>query len=146
MFGSDVAENKLSFSKLDLYVILSGILDGSKFHEFKVYYGPQAITGTGCIEGRRVGVVANIEDVGVKEAFKITHFINMCNRRKLPIIFLQNANLNEEPCNAIMEDSEEETDLLKARGALASMIATTNVPKIAVTLSGLSPVGSLTMV
>jgi len=128
-------------------VILSGILDGSKFHEFKAYYGPQAITGLGCIEGRRIGVIANVGDVDYKEALKITHFVNSCNRRKIPLLFLQNSEVQENmaPEADLVEENEIDIHLLKCRGTLAAQIATASVPKIAITLSGLSQCGSLTM-
>lgn len=141
----DIAEGKDSFTKLDIYVILSGILDGSKFHEFKAYYGTQAIAGTGVIEGRRVGIVANIGDVGIKEALKISHFVNSCSRRRLPILFIQNSHLHEDMPNE-KYDEETEMGLLKCRGSLASLISTCNVPKVALTISALSQDGLLTMV
>lgn len=133
-----------------MYVILSGILDGSKFHEFKVLYGPEAITGQGCIEGRRIGVVANCGNIGYKEALKISHFVNSCNRRRVPIMFLQNCVIEEktgtQDYSESTEDNENEMSLLKCRASLASQIATVDVPKIALTISGLSQEGCLTMV
>ncbi len=121
-------------------------MDGSKFHEFKAYYGTQAITGTGVIEGRRVGIVANIGDVGIKEALKISHFVNSCSRRRLPILFLQNSHLHEDIQTEKSNDEEIDMGLLKCRGSLASLISTCNVPKIALTISALSQDGLLTMV
>ncbi|ODN03630.1 putative methylcrotonoyl-CoA carboxylase beta chain, mitochondrial [Orchesella cincta] len=144
----DVAESKDYFSKLDLYVILSGILDGSKFHEFKSYYGQNAIAGMGCLEGRRIGIVANVGNVGPKEALKLSHFVNSCSRRSIPILFLQNSLMDETGCEEqsyLTDNDEIDTTVLKCRAALASAIATSTVPKIGITLSGLSQDGCLTM-
>ncbi|CAL8094231.1 unnamed protein product [Orchesella dallaii] len=144
----DVAESKDHFSKLDLYVILSGILDGSKFHEFKSFYGQNAIAGMGCIEGRRIGIVANVSDVGPKEALKLSHFVNSCSRRGIPILFLQNSSVDESTCEDhgyTLDNDEIDTTVLKSRAALASAIASASVPKIGFTLSGLSQDGCLTM-
>lgn len=122
-------------------------MDGSRFNEFKALYGQQAIAGFGSIEGQKVGVVANVGDVGSKEAIKISHLVNICTRRKLPLIFVQNCKLNESSASQDFPDTtESEAELIKRRGALASFIATCSVPKIALTVSGLSQHGSVTMV
>lgn len=74
----------------DMYAVLSRILDGSRFHEFKEHYGKTLITGFGNIYGHKVGIIANNGVLFSEAALKGTHFIQLCSQRNIPIIFLQN--------------------------------------------------------
>ena len=74
----------------DMYAVLSRILDGSRFHEFKEHYGKTLITGFGNLYGHKVGIVANNGVLFSEAALKGTHFIELCAQRKVPLIFLQN--------------------------------------------------------
>ena len=71
-----------------MYAVLSRILDGSRFHEFKEHYGKTLITGFGNLYGHKVGVVANNGVLFSEAALKGTHFIELCAQRKVPLIFL----------------------------------------------------------
>jgi predicted RNA binding protein YcfA (HicA-like mRNA interferase family) len=76
--------------KLDMYAVLSRLLDASKFHEFKEKFGPTLITGFGHLYGNPVGIVANNGVLFAESAQKGAHFISLCGQRKVPLIFLQN--------------------------------------------------------
>lgn len=75
-----------------------------------------------------VGIIANSGQILEAEALKAAHFIDMCNRRATPLIFLQNSDAT----SALANDSYD----LKPRGSMSAAVATACVPKISVTLTG----------
>ncbi|PWD98215.1 carboxyl transferase domain-containing protein [Marinilabilia rubra] len=74
----------------DVREIIMRITDGSRFHEFKPDYGNTLVTGFARIHGRKVGILANNGVLFSESALKGTHFIEICNHRKIPMVFLQN--------------------------------------------------------
>ena len=68
--------------------VLSRLLDGSRFHEFKEKYGKTLITGFGHLYGRPVGIVANDGVLFSESAMKGAHFVQMCSKRDVPLLFL----------------------------------------------------------
>ena len=63
----------------DMYAVLSRILDGSRFHEFKEFYGNTLITGFGHLYGHPVGIVANNGVLFSESALKGAHFVQLCS-------------------------------------------------------------------
>ncbi|KMQ98284.1 methylcrotonoyl- carboxylase beta mitochondrial [Lasius niger] len=74
----------------DVKEVIARIVDGSKFHEFKTQYGETLVTGFAKIYGYHVGIVANNGVLFSESALKGAHFVQLCARRKIPLIFLQN--------------------------------------------------------
>ena len=108
----------------DMYAVLSRILDGSRFHEFKEHYGQTLITGYGHLYGYPVGIVANNGVLFSESALKGAHFVQMCSKRKIPLIFLQNIT-------GFMVGKKFESEGIAKNGAkLVSAVSTANVPKI----------------
>ncbi|MEV4423008.1 carboxyl transferase domain-containing protein, partial [Patulibacter sp. NPDC049589] len=70
--------------------IISRIVDGSRFHEFKANYGTTLVTGFARLHGHEVGIIANQGVIFSESALKGAHFIELCDQRKIPLIFLQN--------------------------------------------------------
>ena len=66
------------------------IVDGSRFHEFKELYGETLVCGFARIWGYPVGIVANNGILFSESALKGAHFIELCNQRGIPLVFLQN--------------------------------------------------------
>jgi len=77
-----------------------------------------------------VGLIANSDEILSPEALKAAHFLDMCNRRDVPVLFLQNSL----PLGARSSDAMDQV-VLKDRGKMSSMVATLEVPKITFTLS-----------
>ncbi|HLN81266.1 MAG TPA: carboxyl transferase domain-containing protein, partial [Thermoanaerobaculia bacterium] len=75
---------------LDVREVIARLVDGSRFHEFKARYGATLVCGFARISGFRVGIVANNGILFSESALKATHFIQMCARRRTPLLFLQN--------------------------------------------------------
>lgn len=74
----------------DIREIIARIVDASDFHEFKALYGTTLVTCFARIWGFPVGIVANNGVLFSESALKATHFIELCNERKVPLLFLQN--------------------------------------------------------
>ena len=74
----------------DVHEIIMRIIDESKFSEFKRDYGKSLVTGFARLHGHTVGILANNGILFSESALKGTHFIELCNHRKIPMIFLQN--------------------------------------------------------
>ena len=70
--------------------IIARIVDGSRFDEFKERYGATLVTGFARLHGYLVGIIANNGVLFSESALKATHFIELCNLRSVPLIFLQN--------------------------------------------------------
>ena len=74
----------------DAREVIARIVDGSRFDEFKERYATTVITGFARIHGFLVGIVANNGVLFSESALKVTHFVELCNPRSIPLIFLQN--------------------------------------------------------
>ena len=83
-----IPSGKQSFP--DVREVIMRITDGSRFHEFKPDYGNTLVTGFAQIHGRKVGILANNGVLFSESALKGTHFIELCNHRRIPMVFLQN--------------------------------------------------------
>jgi acetyl-CoA carboxylase carboxyltransferase component len=90
-----------------------------------------------------VGVVANTDEILGEEASKGAHFLNMCDRRDIPLIFLQNS-LPSTPSHH--SDAGGGVDILKSRAAMCATLATLSVPTISLTLSSCTQQDHLLMV
>jgi 3-methylcrotonyl-CoA carboxylase beta subunit len=74
----------------DIREIIARIVDGSEFQEFKKLYGATLVCGFAHIDGYPVGIVANNGILFPESAQKGAHFVQLCNRRRIPLVFLQN--------------------------------------------------------
>jgi len=74
----------------DVHEIIARLVDGSRFDEFKARYGTTLVTGFARLHGMLVGLVANNGVLFSESALKATHFIELCNLRGIPLVFLQN--------------------------------------------------------
>ena len=114
-------DHKRNFSMRD---VLGRTLDGSRFHEFKERFGPTLITGFGHLYGHPVGIVANNGVLLSESAQKGAHFVQMCSKRNVPLLFLQNIT-------GFMVGKKFESEGIAKHGAkMVSAVANANVPKI----------------
>lgn len=74
----------------DIRQVIARIVDGSRFSEFKEFYGTSLVTGFARLYGYPVGIVANNGILFSESALKGAHFVELCAQRKIPLIFLQN--------------------------------------------------------
>jgi len=114
----------------DIKEIISRVVDGSKFHEFKPRYGMTLVTGFGRIMGYPVGILANNGVLFSESALKGTHFIEMCGQRRIPLVFLQNIT-------GFMVGKQYEAGGIAKDGAKMVMaVSNVQVPKFTVIVGG----------
>jgi 3-methylcrotonyl-CoA carboxylase beta subunit len=114
----------------DVREVIRRVVDGSRFHEFKRLYGETLVTGFAKIWGHPVGIVANNGILFSESALKGAHFIELCNQRKTPIVFLQNIS-------GFMVGREYENNGIARDGAkLVTAVACSVVPKFTVVIGG----------
>ena len=114
----------------DVREVITRIVDGGRLQEFKKMYGETLVTGFAEIWGHRVGIVANNGILFSESARKGAHFIELCNQRKIPLIFLQNIS-------GFMVGKEYEHNGIARDGAkLVTAVACSVVPKLTVVIGG----------
>ena len=123
----------------DVREIIARLVDGSKFREFKARYGTTVVCGFARIHGYPVGIIANNGVLFSESALKATHFIELCDQRGIPLVFLQNIT-------GFMVGREAETGGIAKDGAkMVHAVATTRVPKLTVVIGGSFGAGNYAM-
>ncbi|XP_026179615.1 methylcrotonoyl-CoA carboxylase beta chain, mitochondrial [Mastacembelus armatus] len=118
---------------LDVKMVISRLTDESRFHEFKARYGTTLITGFAKIHGHLVGLVANNGELSHQAALKGSHFVQLCDQRDIPLVFLQNTAPTVAPTLSSTQ-AEMNSNCLKAQGSMMSAVACASVPKITVVI------------
>jgi 3-methylcrotonyl-CoA carboxylase beta subunit len=114
----------------DVHEVISRIVDGSEFHEFKARFGATLVCGFAHIEGMPVGIIANNGVLFSESAQKGAHFIELCCQRKVPLVFLQNIT-------GFMVGKKYENEGIARHGAkMVTAVATASVPKFTVIIGG----------
>ncbi len=127
LYGIIPEDTRIQF---DVREIISRIVDGSRFHEFKKNYGNTLVTGFSHIYGMPVGIIANNGVLFSESALKATHFIELCVKRKIPLLFLQNIS-------GFMVGKKYENEGIAKHGAKMVMaVSNANVPKFTVVIGG----------
>ena len=123
----------------DVREVIARIVDGSRFFEFKRLYGSTLVTGFAEIWGHRVGIIANNGVLFAESAMKGAHFIELCDQREVPLLFLQNIT-------GFMVGREYEAGGIAKHGAkMVNAVATTRVPKMTVVIGGSYGAGNYSM-
>ncbi|MDX3074695.1 carboxyl transferase domain-containing protein [Streptomyces sp. NPDC088354] len=123
----------------DVREVIARITDGSRFAEFKSEYGTTLVTGFARIHGHPVGIVANNGILFSESAQKGAHFIELCDQRGIPLLFLQNIS-------GFMVGRQYEAGGIAKHGAkMVTAVATTRVPKLTVVIGGSYGAGNYSM-
>ena len=123
----------------DAREIVSRVVDGGEFTEFKKEYGTTLITAFARIHGHRVGIIANNGVLFGESAMKGAHFIELCDQRRVPLVFLQNIT-------GFMVGREYESGGIAKHGAkMVNAVATASVPKLTVVVGGSFGAGTYSM-
>jgi acetyl-CoA carboxylase carboxyltransferase component len=125
--------------QVDPRELIARIVDGSRFQEFKQLYGETLVTGFARIEGSHVGILANNGVLFAESAQKGAHFIELCCKRRIPLVFLQNIT-------GFMVGVEYEAGGIARDGAkLVMAVANAQVPKFTVVTGGSFGAGNYAM-
>jgi 3-methylcrotonyl-CoA carboxylase beta subunit/propionyl-CoA carboxylase len=114
----------------DVREIIARVVDGSRFDEFKERYGATLVTGFARVHGMLVGIVANNGVLFSESALKATHFIELCNLRGVPLVFLQNIT------GFIVGRQYERAGIAKDGAKMVHAVANSVVPKFTVIIGG----------
>jgi len=123
----------------DVREIIARIVDGSEFDEFKALYGPTLVCGFAHIYGYPVGIVANNGILFSEAALKGTHFIHLCNKRKIPLIFLQNIT------GFMVGKKYEASGIAKHGAKMVNAVACSQVPKFTIIIGNSYGAGNYAM-
>jgi 3-methylcrotonyl-CoA carboxylase beta subunit len=114
----------------DVREVIARIVDGSRLHEFKANFGKTLVTGFAHIWGMPVGIIANNGVLFSESALKAAHFIELCEQRQIPLIFLQNIT-------GFMVGKKYENEGIAKHGAKMVMaVSNARVPKFTVVIGG----------
>ncbi|PRX97182.1 carboxyl transferase domain-containing protein [Allonocardiopsis opalescens] len=123
----------------DVRQVIARIVDGSRFTEFKAEYGATLVTGFAHVHGHPVGIIANNGVLFGESALKGAHFIELCDRRSVPLVFLQNIS-------GFMVGADYEAAGIAKHGAkMVTAVACARVPKFTVVIGGSFGAGNYSM-
>ncbi|HIW95117.1 MAG TPA: methylcrotonoyl-CoA carboxylase [Candidatus Corynebacterium gallistercoris] len=123
----------------DAHDLIETIADEGSLHEFKGEYGTSIVTTFARIEGHQVGIIANNGVIFAEAAVKGAHFIELCEQRNVPLIFLQNTT------GFMVGKQYEEGGIAKHGAKMVNAVATASVPKLTVVTGGAFGAGNYSM-
>lgn len=136
IYGIISADTKIPF---DVREVIARLVDGSEFHEFKAGYGNTLVCGFAHIWGYPVGIVANNGVLFSESAVKGAHFVELCDQREIPLLFLQNIT-------GFMVGQKFENEGIAKHGAKMVMaVSNARVPKFTVVIGGSHGAGNYGM-
>jgi 3-methylcrotonyl-CoA carboxylase beta subunit len=123
----------------DVREVIARLVDGSRFSEFKAEYGTTLVTGTAHIQGHPVGIIANNGVLFGESALKGAHFIELCDARSIPLLFLQNIT------GFMVGRDYEAAGIAKHGAKMVNAVACARVPKLTVVIGGSFGAGNYSM-
>ena len=136
LMGIIPSDNRTPYDVRD---VISRIVDGSRFHEFKRRYGNTLVCGFARIHGYPVGIVANNGILFSESSLKGAHFVELCGQRGVPLVFLQNIS-------GFMVGREAESGGIAKDGAkLVTAVSCVPVPKFTIIIGGSHGAGNYGM-
>ncbi len=123
----------------DIREVIARLVDGSEFHEFKARYGKTLVCGFAHLHGYPVGIVANNGILFAESALKGAHFIELCNQRDIPLVFLQNIT------GFMVGKKYEHAGIAKDGAKMVTAVACSHVPKFTVVIGGSFGAGNYAM-
>ena len=123
----------------DIREVIARIVDGSEFQEFKARYGKTLVCGFAHIHGYPVGIIANNGILFSESALKGAHFIELCNQRDIPLVFLQNIT------GFMVGRKYENAGIAKDGAKMVTAVACSHVPKFTVVIGGSFGAGNYAM-
>ena len=127
IYGIVSADHRIPFDAVE---IVARLVDGSRFSPFKPEWGESIVCGFARIWGHLVGVIANNGIIFSESALKATHFIELCEQRRIPLVFLQNTS------GYMVGRDSEAAGIAKHGAKMVSAVANATVPKYTVLVGG----------
>ncbi len=127
LYGIVSADDRIPFEATE---VVARIVDGSRFAPFKPEWGDSIVCGFARIWGHLVGVVANNGIIFAESALKATHFIELCEQRRVPLLFLQNTS------GYMVGRDSEAAGIAKHGAKMVAAVANATVPRYTVLVGG----------
>lgn len=135
--GLEVLAGQDKIDKSGVMALIARLTDGSRFSEFKSMFGGNLICGFGFLYGQLTGFVANCGPVTAGDAQKGGHFVQLCDTRDIPLVFLQNGSQSQgSPCDAMT---------MKERAKFVQCQSVVAVPKVTLNVGGVAADENFTM-
>ncbi|KAH3969312.1 hypothetical protein HBI56_029040 [Parastagonospora nodorum] len=125
--------------QISVHEVIARIVDGSSFSEFKPLYGSTLVTGFAKIYGQPVGIVANNGILFSESSLKGAHFVQLCGKRHIPLIFLQNIS------GFMVGQDAEKGGIAKNGAKLVTAVSCVDVPKFTVVIGSSAGAGNYGM-
>ena len=126
-------------SAVDIKEIIARFSDGSKFEEFKPLYGPTMVCGWASVHGYQVGILGNNGPIYPESAEKAASFIQLCNKRNIPLIFLHNVT------GFLVGKDFESQGIIKKGSQLINAVSNSMVPHITIVVGASYGAGTYAM-
>jgi acetyl-CoA carboxylase carboxyltransferase component len=126
-------------SAVDIKEIIARFSDGSKFEEFKPLYGPTMVCGWTSVHGYQVGILGNNGPIYPESAEKAASFIQLCNKRNIPLIFLHNVT------GFLVGKDFESQGIIKKGSQLINAVSNSMVPHITIVVGASYGAGTYAM-
>jgi acetyl-CoA carboxylase carboxyltransferase component len=123
----------------DVHEVIARIVDGSRFQEFKARYGATLVCGFASLFGYPVGIIANNGILFSESAQKGAHFVELCAKRKIPLVFLQNIT------GFMVGKQYENAGIARDGAKMVMAVANAAVPKFTVVIGGSFGAGNYAM-
>jgi 3-methylcrotonyl-CoA carboxylase beta subunit len=127
LYGVLPSDSRIPF---DIREVIARIVDGSEFHEFKALFGKTLVTGFAHIWGMPVGIIANNGVLFSESAQKAAHFIELCEQREIPLVFLQNIT------GFMVGKKYEQEGIAKHGAKMVMAVSNARVPKFTIVIGG----------
>ena len=124
---------------IDMHAIIERLVDASYFQEFKSNYGKTLVTGFASIKGIPIGIIGNQGFLTAESARKGAHFVQLCNQRMIPLLFLQNIT------GFVVGKKYEHEGIARDGAKLIHAVANSTVPKITVIIGSSFGAGNYAM-
>jgi 3-methylcrotonyl-CoA carboxylase beta subunit len=127
IYGIVSADDRIPFDAIE---VIARLVDGSRFAAFKPEWGASVVCGFARLWGHQVGIVANNGIIFTESALKATHFIELCEQRRIPLLFLQNTS------GYMVGKDSEAAGIAKHGAKMVAAVANATVPKYTVLIGG----------
>lgn len=127
IYGIVNADDRVPFDSVE---IIARLVDGSRFSAFKPEWGASIVCGFARIWGHLTGIVANNGIIFSESALKATHFIELCEQRRIPLLFLQNTS------GYMVGRDSEAAGIAKHGAKMVAAVANATVPRFTVLIGG----------
>ena len=117
-------------TQFDMREVIARIVDASRFHEYQPAYGTSLICGFARIWGYQVGIIANNGVLFNDSSLKGAHFIQLCDKNRTPLVFLQNIT------GFMVGKEYERRGIAKDGAKLVMAVAGASIPKFTVNCNG----------